>query len=120
MKKTLRILLCALFILGAIKTMVLPVFSQEDADMQEAVSSVAEISGEIVSVNAEESTIVVRYSEDEQAYEEVTLQVTEETLIEENGQPAEISDLDAGDDVSLVYTTDTTGGKIADSIWIQG
>ena len=103
---------------GFIAFLSTPVLSQED---DASLSNVQEVAGEVVSVNAEDTSIVITYPMDEasQTMETADFDVTDETRIMENENLISLSELESGDEVTLMYVTDEMGKNVARLIWLE-
>jgi hypothetical protein len=119
MKKTTKILAFAsamsVFLLVGQSSFVL---AQETAVVEEA-QGTQEVSGKVVSVNTEASTIVVEYvGGAEQLVEIGEFQLNEETEIMLDETEASLADVIAGDQVSVVYIENEVGQKVIDMLKI--
>ncbi len=95
--------------------MVVPSFAQEKIDQQPISAS-----GEVVSVDAGTSTVVVKQLKgpDANAYENITIAVSPDTKILKGDAALKLSDLKAGDNVKVESTKDAAGVIKATSIAI--
>jgi len=126
-----RCLTIALVVLLLTGSMAIPAFSSEQKNSVKEVVPIApsgenleleqktatndKITGEIISVNAEESTIVLRTEADVEkgASQEVSFVVEDKTIIEKDNQPSTIADLKAGQKVNIEYSDNEEGQKVA-------
>lgn len=111
-----RLLRVVLFLL-VVSTRVNTVYSQEAVTEQ----VVASVSGEIVSVDVEKSTIVVKQLKDEatKTYEDVTITVAPETTITEGEASLKLADLKAGSNIKIESTKDAEGKELVKSIAVE-
>jgi hypothetical protein len=94
--------------------MALPVgFAQE--------SQLGEVSGEIVSVNTHDSSLIIKQIEDEtsQSYSTQTFSVEKSASISKGNSVMILSNLKAGDKVTIAYTTTSEGVKVARTITVM-
>lgn len=100
----------------------MPTDEMSSGETDQDISSIGEVSGEVVSVNAQEGTVVIKYLGEgqnaDQAQQE-TFYVTEATEIEQEGDLIDVSELEAGDDVFVMYTKDSSGKNILDSVFVK-
>jgi len=94
----------------------LPVFAQEQAAPQ-----VTSVSGEVVSVDLVKSEVVVKQLKDAvtSTYNNTTFAVAPETKIAKGDATLKLSDLKAGDKVTVKYTTDVSGKQKVESIAVE-
>lgn len=106
-----------LFVVAGVVGVVVPAFSQEKAE-QPAVTSV---SGEVVSVDLVNSTVVIKQIKDPVVgtYENQTISVLPETKITKGDATLKLSELTAGDKVTVKYATDVMGKQKVESITIE-
>lgn len=114
MRSYSKIVFCSLLLFGLIG------FNLPAAFSQEAEVLAKEASGKIVSVNLEESTLVVKQLKDEvnQVYENVTFYVNDSTLIEKDYETVSLADLSEGEEVAVEYATSKEGKNIASYIQV--
>lgn len=80
-----------------------------------------EVVGTVESVDMEQSLLVVKQlmNVEEGIYENVTISVTEATAIEKNYETVTLSNVMAGDKVSVKYTINEEGKMIASHILVE-
>ena len=112
MVKVMKFALVCLAVVGLVGVAV-PVFAQEKTEPQ-----VTSVSGEVVSVDLVKSEVVVKQLKDVVAstYENTTFKVAPETKITKGDATLKLSDLKAGDKVTVKYTTDALGKQKVESI----
>lgn len=95
----------------------LPAYSQEKTGRQQVIS----VSGEIVSVDLAKSTVVVKTIKDAVTgtYEEIALSVLPETKLAQGDTSLKLSDLKAGDKVTVDYVKDVAGKLVPKSISVK-
>ncbi|MBU4590142.1 MAG: hypothetical protein KKG01_04375 [Candidatus Omnitrophica bacterium] len=113
MAKYLKILLFSLFVAGIYGLNISPALSQE-----EGVVLVNEASGEISSIDRENSMLIVKQLKDGQ-YEGTAIYVDKTTTIEKEYKTVDFTKLVVGDKAEVEYTTDDEGNNIATYIWIE-
>jgi hypothetical protein len=115
MVKVMKLALVCLAVVGLVGVAV-PVFAQEKAEPQ-----VTSVSGEIVSVALVKSEVVVKQLKDVLigTYENTTFAVVPETKITKGDATLKLSDLKAGDKVTVKYTTDVLGKQKVESIAVE-
>jgi ABC-type Fe3+-hydroxamate transport system substrate-binding protein len=115
MVKVMKFALVCLAVVGLVGVAV-PVFAQEKAEPQ-----VTSVSGEVVSVDLVKSEVVVKQIKDVVAstYENTTFAVASEMKIQKGDVTLKLSDLKAGDKVTVKYTTDVLGKKKVESIAVE-
>lgn len=115
MKSYSRIILCSLIAFGLMGVSLPLACAQEEAE-----TLTKEASGKIVSVNLEESTMVIKQLKDEenQVYENAVFYVNDSTLIESNYETVSLSDLSVGEEVSVEYVVSKEGKNIASYIQV--
>ena len=93
-------------------------FSQEEHVA--ASSTTQELSGEVLSVDKEESTIVLKYLKDvkEKTYEAELFQVPAATEITKDANTMDLAKIKVGDQAQLKYAEDNEGTKKAIAITI--
>jgi hypothetical protein len=115
MDKLRAIVLCilCLAVSGIITSSV--VFSQNTAE-----PIIKESSGKILSVDALNSTLIVRFSNDMvgEAYSDVKLIVTDDTIITGQNSSLAISDLKPSERVDVIYETGGDGSNTVKSIMV--
>ncbi|MCM8792518.1 MAG: hypothetical protein NC826_05210 [Candidatus Omnitrophica bacterium] len=96
--------------------MAVPVFAQKKSEPQ-----VTSVSGEVVSVDRVKSEVVVKQLKDAitSTYENTTFKVASETKITKGDATLKLSDLKAGDKVTVKYTTDVLGKQKVESIAVE-
>lgn len=84
-------------------------------------SQLKEISGEIVSVNSQDSILVLKQIEDQtsQTYSTETLAVEKSASISKGNQVMILSDLKAGDKVTVAYAITSEGTKVVRTITVM-
>ena len=114
MVKIMKLALVCLAVVGLVGVAV-PVFSQEKAEPQ-----VSLVSGEIVSVDLVKSEVVVKQLKDvvTNTYTNTTFAVALETKITKGDATLKLSDLKAGDKVTLKYAADVLGKQKVESITV--
>jgi hypothetical protein len=115
MVKVMKLALVCLAVVGLVGVAV-PVFAQEKAEPQ-----VTSVSGEVVSVDLAKSEVVVKQLKDTvtSTYENTTFVVAPETKIQKGDATLKLSDLKAGDKVSIKYASDVLGKQKVESISIE-
>ena len=115
MVKVMKLALVCLAVVGLVGVAV-PVFAQEKSEPQ-----VTSVSGEIVSVDLVKSEVVVKQLKDvvTSTYENTTFVVTAETKMTKGDATLKLSDLKAGDKVTVKYTTDVLGKQKVESIAVE-
>lgn len=113
MVKGIRLALVLLVVVG-VAGAVVPAFSQEKVEPP----AVTFVSGEVVSVDLVKLTVVIKQIKDPVAgtYENQTISVLPETKITKGDAVLKLSELKAGDKVSVKYTTDAQGVRRIESI----
>ncbi|MDD4955105.1 MAG: hypothetical protein PHP17_03585 [Candidatus Omnitrophica bacterium] len=83
---------------------------------------VAEITGRIDQVDYERSMILMHayLDEAETKSEKYNIYVLENAVIENNGQPLKLTDLFAGNMITVSYVIAENGEKEASHIWLKG
>jgi hypothetical protein len=116
MVKVMKFALVCLAVVGLVGVAV-PVFAQEKAQTVQVTS----VSGEVVSVDLVKSEVVVKQIKDVVAstYENTTFAVASEMKIQKGDVTLKLSDLQAGDKVTVKYTTDVLGKKKVESIAVE-
>jgi len=115
MVKVMKLALVCLVVSGLVGV-ALPVYAQ--GAVEEKVTSV---SGEVVSVDLVKSEVVVKQLKDAvtSTYENTTFKVAPETKITKGDATLKLSDLKAGDKVTIKYTTDVLGKQKVESIAVE-
>jgi len=115
MVKVMKLALVCLAVVGLVGVAV-PVFSQEKAEPQ-----VTSVSGEIVLVDLVKSEVVVKQLKDvvTSTYTNTTFSVASETKITKGDATLKLSNLKAGDKVTVKYTTDVLGKQKVESIAVE-
>ena len=116
MVKVMKLALVCLAVVGLVG-MAAPVFAQEKAQT----APVTSVSGEIVSVDLVKSEVVVKQLKDvvTSTYTNTTFAVALETKITKGDATLKLSDLKAGDKVTVKYTTDVLGKQKVESIAVE-
>jgi hypothetical protein len=111
--KLVLVLLVAVGVAGA----AVSAFSQSEAQQP----AVTFVSGEVVSVDLLKSTVVIRQIKDQVAgtYENQAISVLAETKVTKDGAALKLSDLKAGDNVSVKYAADALGAQKVESISVE-
>jgi hypothetical protein len=80
-----------------------------------------EVSGEIVSVNSHDSTLIIKQIQDEmsQSYETLTFTVEKSASISKGDSVMILSNLKVGDNVTVAYATTSEGTKVARTITVM-
>ena len=112
----LKILLL-LSIIALLMVGFLPVIHAQYA--QPSQQQTEEILGTIEEINYETSQIVLKSykGEDNTAYEDVAIYVRQEAIIEKDGTPLELRELNRGDKVVVKYRISDDGGREAVHVW---
>ena len=115
MVRVIKFALVYLAVVGLVGVAV-PVFAQEKAEPQ-----VTSVSGEIVSVDLVKSEVVVKQLKDvvTSVYTNTTFSVASETKMTKGDATLKLSDLKAGDKVTVKYTTDVLGKQKVESIAVE-
>lgn len=106
MKKGFLLLVAILLFLEITMVNVPVSFAQEEAIVQD----VEEVTGEVVSINLEHLSVVVKYVADEEQTE--TFYISDTTEIKKGDEALKLADLKAGDKVTLSYTQDNDFKKV--------
>jgi len=112
----MKLALVCLAVLGLVGVAV-EVFAQEKAQTAQVIS----VSGEVVSVDLVKSEVVVKQLKDvvTSTYENITFAVAPETKIIKDDATLKLSDLKAGDKITVKYTTDVLGKQKVESIAVE-
>ena len=115
MDRVMKLAVVCLAVIGMVGV-VAPVFAQEKAEPQ-----VTSVSGEVVSVDLVKSEVVVKQLKDAvtSTYNNTTFAVAPETKIAKGDATLKLSDLKAGDKVTVKYTTDVSGKQKVESIAVE-
>ena len=115
MVRVMKLAVVCLAVVGMVGVAV-PVFAQEKAAPQ-----VTSVSGEVVSVDLVKSEVVVKQLKDAvtSTYNNTTFAVAPETKIAKGDAILKLSDLKAGDKVTVKYTTDVSGKQKVESIAVE-
>ncbi len=94
----------------------LPAYAQEKTE-----EGITSVSGEVVSIDLAKSEVVVKQLKDVVAgtYENTTCSVVPETKIQKESSILKLSDLKAGDKVTIKYVANASGTKKAESITVE-
>lgn len=116
MVKGMKLALVLLVVAG-LAGVVVPVYSQEKTEQQ----IVASVSGEVLSVDLVKSEVVVKQLKDAvtSTYENTAFVVALETKIQKGDANLKLSDLKAGDKVTVKYTSDVLGKQKVESISVE-
>ena len=116
MVKGMKLALVLLVVVGVVG-IVVPAFSQEKVEQPAATS----VSGEVVSVDLVKSNVVVKQIKDPVTgtYENQTIAVLPETKVSKGDVALKLSELKAGDKVTVKYTTDAKGKQKVESIAVE-
>ncbi|MCX5692638.1 MAG: hypothetical protein NTX47_03020 [Candidatus Omnitrophica bacterium] len=116
MVKGMKLALVLLVVAG-LAGVVVPVYSQEKTEQQ----IVASVSGEVLSVDLVKSEVVVKQLKDAvtSTYENTAFVVALETKIQKGDANLKLSDLKAGDKVTVKYTSDVLGKQKIESISVE-
>jgi hypothetical protein len=114
MVKVMKLALVCLAVIGMVGV-VLPVYAQGAAE-EKAIS----VSGEVVSVDLVKSEVVVKQLKDAvtSIYENTAFKVAPETKITKGDATLKLSDLKAGDKVTVEYAVDVLGKQKVESITV--
>ena len=114
MVRVIKFAIVCLAVVGLVGVAV-PVFSQEKAEPQ-----VTSVSGEIVSVDLVKSEVVVKQLKDvvTGTYTNTTFSVASETKMTKGDATLKLSDLKAGDKVTVEYAVDVLGKQKVESITV--
>jgi len=111
--------LMVLIISLAIAVSVMPAYCQEAVPEQAAVETKT-LSGKVVSVDLEKSTLTLKVMDEATAIEkEESIQVMPETAIKSGEAAVKLSDLKADDKVEVGYTADQAGILHASTITVK-
>jgi hypothetical protein len=115
MVKVMRFAVICLAVVGMVGVAV-PVFAQEKAEPQ-----ITSVSGEVVSVDLVKSEVVVKQLKDAvtSTYENTTFTIVPETKIQKGDATLKLSDLKAGDKVTVESTADALGKQKVESIAVE-
>jgi len=116
MVKVMKFALVCLAVVGLVGVAV-SVFAQEKAQTAQVTS----VSGEVVSVDLVKSEVVVKQLKDVVAstYENATFAVASETKIQKGVAALKLSDLKAGDKVTVKSIADASGKQMVESIAVE-
>ena len=116
MGKVMKLAVVLFAVVGMVGVVV-PAYSQEKTEQQLATS----VSAEVVSVDLEKSVVVIKKVKDPVAktYENQTISVLPEIKILKGDVVLKLSDLKAGDKVTVKYTTDVLGKWKVESISVE-
>ena len=114
MVKAMKLALACLAVVGLVGV-AFPVYAQGTAE-EKAIS----VSGEVVSVDLVKSEVVVKQLKDAvtSTYENTTFAVAPETKITKGDAALKLSDLKAGDKVTVKSTADALGKQKVESITV--
>lgn len=112
MVRTAKLILVCLVIMG-VGGINFSICAQEKLEEQ-----VASISGEVVSADLAKSEVVVKQLVAD-TYKSMPFAVSSETKIQKGSVSLELSDLKAGDKVTVKYTIDTLGKQKVESITVE-
>lgn len=115
MKKQWIILLGFLFVLG------MPLVGQNNICSAQGEKVLSKLSGEVVKVDPQGSTVVLKYFSDETqgTYAEETFSLSKALVVLKGSETAALSDLVSGDKVSLELSTDEAGKKVVEKVQIE-
>jgi hypothetical protein len=115
MVKVMKLALVCLAVVGLVGVAV-SVFAQEKTEPQ-----VISVSGEIVSVDLLKSEVVIKQLKDAvtSTYTNTTFSIAPETKMTKGDATLKLSDLKAGDKVTVKYTTDVLGKQKVESIAVE-
>lgn len=111
-----------LFVAASLFVCPVAVFSMDDAMMEEAVESASmamELSGTVVSVDAEANEVVVEYQVEGEEAMQAVLGLSEGAKLEKNGEAISASDLTAGDKVVVTYQVGDNDSKVVETLAVQ-
>ena len=116
MGKVMKLAFVCLAVVGLVGVAV-PVFAQEKAQTAQVTS----VSGEIVSVDLVKSEVAVKQLKDvvTSTYTNTTFSVASETKMTKGDATLKLSDLKAGDKVTVKYTTNALGKQKVESIAVE-
>jgi hypothetical protein len=121
MIKGLRFLLGLIIVIAVFSTILPVIYSQEETElMMPAEEELMTISGEIVSVDLEKSSVVIKYIDDYTTgtFKELAISVDATTNIEREYTALTITDLKAQDAVLVEYAVDANGNNMAKNILV--
>lgn len=112
---------CLLFILGVWAVTAPAAFSLEGENESGTEVATSEITGEVVSVDVEQSNLVVKQLTDEvnQIYQDVTIAVDDSTTITKGEETITLAALTAGEMATVVYIASSEGVNTAVSIQVE-
>jgi hypothetical protein len=115
----IAILAVIMFVASGIAGISILAYSQQEAEQQQIANT---ISTEVVSVDSEKSTLLIKTVKDAVAgtSENQVVPVLPETKILNGDVVLKLSDLKVGDKVNIKYTTDTLGVMEVASINLEG
>lgn len=116
MVRGIKLTLVFLAVVGMVGVVV-PAFSQEKVEQP----AVTLVSGEVVSVDLVKSTVVIKQIKDPVSgtYENQVISVLPETKVTKGDSALKLSDLKAGDMVSVKYATDALAVQKVESISVE-
>jgi hypothetical protein len=114
----IAILAIVMFVVVGMSGIVIPVYSQQQAEQQQIANSV---SAEVVSMDLEKSTLTIKTLKDAvtKTYENQTISVLPETKILKGDAILKLAELKAGDKITVKYTADTLGNWKVESISME-
>ncbi|MCX5704466.1 MAG: hypothetical protein NTZ92_00115 [Candidatus Omnitrophica bacterium] len=115
MIKVMKLALVCLAVIGMVG-IAIPVYSQEKTEPQ-----VISVSGDVVSVDLVKSEVVVKQLKDavSSVYANTAVSVVPETKISKGDVTLKLSDLKAGDKVTVKYAADVLGKQKVESISVE-
>jgi hypothetical protein len=114
----IAILAMVMFVVVGMSGIVIPAYSQQQAGQQQIANSV---SAEVVSMDLVKSTLTIKTLKDAvtQTYGNQTISVLSGTKILKGDAILMLSELKAGDKVTVKYTSDTLGNWKVESISLE-
>ena len=101
--------------LGLTFVRILPVLAQEGP---EAVQTIT-VSGSLIAIDTENSTITVQVSTDEQGLQDKVFIINDATVIDKNGEDLALSDLVVNSQITVEYFLNDNGDLMAQYIWVE-
>ena len=106
---------------GFLLVLAMPMVGQNNICSAQEEKVLSRLSGEVVKVDPQESTVVLKYLPDETqgTYAEETFSLSEALVVLKGSETAALSDVVSGDKVSLEFSTDEAGKKIVEKVQIE-
>lgn len=110
-----------IILLGFFLVLAMPMAGQNNICSAQEEKVLSRLSGEVVKVDPQASTIVLKYLSDETqgTYAEETFSLSGALVVLKGSGTAALSDLVSGDKVSLEFSTDEAGKKIVEKVQIE-